>query len=447
MSIKKLGLWTVNRAGHSDGYSYAGLKFKNALEEHGVEIVRDSSALVGISFTQPYDYQYCTSPRKIGYTPWETTEFPVDWVKMANKLNGVWTTSNFCKEALESSGIKKDVRVLVHGIDKNDWTLSKRKNVDKFTFFHVGEPSPRKNGQLVAEAFVKLFKNKTDVELLLKASEHTVIRFDNPFRAPDSEPNIRIETKVLSVSELNALFHTAHCLVYPSSGEGFGMIPFQAAATGMPTLVVNWGGIKEFENYITPLEYKVKKSGDSYHIGDWAWPSFDDICDKMLDVYNNREKYFDDAYLKAQRLRKNKKFSWYNIAETAIQYIGDDIMAVTSDKVNKKAKPPEKNVKTKVDAEEAVNLLNELDILPLEETNDALDVAETGKDSKAGKVLMKMDRDCVSWTTHDQVIFTKNHPFQLVEEAESDRLMREGGFRRAHPEEVKNWYYSEPTFE
>jgi hypothetical protein len=56
------------------------------------------------------------------------------------------------------------------------------------------------------------------------------------------------------------------------------------------------------------------------------------------------------------------------------------------------------------------------------------------------KVLMRMERGCLSWKTHDGVIFSKEHPYQLVTDAESELLMREGGFRKAHPDELNQWY-------
>ncbi len=57
-----------------------------------------------------------------------------------------------------------------------------------------------------------------------------------------------------------------------------------------------------------------------------------------------------------------------------------------------------------------------------------------------GVVLMKMERQNSSWTTRSGVIFTQEHPFQLVPEDEVDELLNEGGFRRADPKEVVNFY-------
>jgi hypothetical protein len=59
-----------------------------------------------------------------------------------------------------------------------------------------------------------------------------------------------------------------------------------------------------------------------------------------------------------------------------------------------------------------------------------------------GRVLLKMERKNSSWTTRSGVIFTQEHPFQLVPEEEVEELLREGGFRRADPQEVVYFYAS-----
>lgn len=56
------------------------------------------------------------------------------------------------------------------------------------------------------------------------------------------------------------------------------------------------------------------------------------------------------------------------------------------------------------------------------------------------RVLMKMERHNASWTTRSGVRFTSQHPFQLVPASEVDELIKEGGFRRADPKEVINFY-------
>jgi len=58
----------------------------------------------------------------------------------------------------------------------------------------------------------------------------------------------------MSVENLVNLYHTHHCLVYPTWGEGFGFIPLQGLASGMPTITTYpWAN---YEKYIGPLKLK-----------------------------------------------------------------------------------------------------------------------------------------------------------------------------------------------
>ena len=59
--------------------------------------------------------------------------------------------------------------------------------------------------------------------------------------------------------------------------------------------------------------------------------------------------------------------------------------------------------------------------------------------NKDGKILMFMERENFSWKTPGGVIFTREHPYQIVAEEEVPVLLPEG-FREASAEEVKKYY-------
>lgn len=59
--------------------------------------------------------------------------------------------------------------------------------------------------------------------------------------------------------------------------------------------------------------------------------------------------------------------------------------------------------------------------------------------SSNGTVLL-MTSATGSWTTGKGVEFTQERPYQFVENDEIEPLIGSGRFRRADPEEVKNFY-------
>lgn len=56
------------------------------------------------------------------------------------------------------------------------------------------------------------------------------------------------------------------------------------------------------------------------------------------------------------------------------------------------------------------------------------------------KFILKMERMNASWATRNGVVFTKQHPYQLVDEVEMEELLDQDGFRRADKREVVNFY-------
>lgn len=302
--------------GPIDGFSYAGLKIVKELNALGIKTPwRDDSSPVSISFCQP---PYSQSPNqfRVGYTPWESTTLPDWWIDQMNEVDYLWTTSSWCKEVFIKNGITQDILVVPHGVDGYEWTLGKRVKNRKFTFLHMGEPATRKNGQMVLDAFIEVFGDNKDVNLIFKANGSADVRLREPFGPVTMHPRIMLITENYSVPELNALYHQAHCMVYPSSGEGFGMIPLQSMATGMPTLLVNYGGVKEFGDHGIEIDYKVSDSAHNYHTGEWAFPSFESLCDKMWEVYEYYEEFSETAWKNALQLRQ--RFSWPDIVKTAI---------------------------------------------------------------------------------------------------------------------------------
>jgi len=300
--------------------SYCGLKFVQELNRMGIKTPwRDDDCPISISFCQPDWYSQETSQYRIFYTPWESTIIPDGWVMHMERGNEMWTTSQWCKDVLHDNGLKKDISVVPHGIDKDEWEITKRRTRKNFTFLHMGEPATRKGGQMVYDAFVEVFGGNKDVKLVMKANGFTTVRHRSPFGPITENPQVELITDVVDIFHLSEIFQSADCMVYPSSGEGFGMIPFQAICTGMPTIVPPYGGVADFAKYAIPMKYSVKKTDHDYHLGNWCFPDEKNLQQVMLDVYNNFPDYSAQAY--ENGLEARKKYSWSTVVETAIEQL------------------------------------------------------------------------------------------------------------------------------
>lgn len=237
------------------GYGVAADGMIRSLEAIGHSVsLNDPAAPVEISFCQPYLWNWSNPDAyHVGYVPWESTKVPDKWLPNMQAADEVWTTSRWCKMVFEKNGLE-NVRVYHHGIDTGPegWQRKRRRPVDRpIRFLHMGEPAPRKGGQLVYDTFVDLFSGSKDATLTIKAHRYNTIRGPERFHEgndggiylveQDKHANITLITEDFDTFQLIDLVRRHDVLVYPSWGEGFGLIPLQAMATGMPVICpIQW---------------------------------------------------------------------------------------------------------------------------------------------------------------------------------------------------------------
>jgi glycosyltransferase involved in cell wall biosynthesis len=312
------------------GFGYAGQHIVDSLHKLGHKVYYSNpKAQLQINFTQPQHFKMHKNQYQIGYTPWESTSMRPDWVEKFNLCDEVWATSEWVANVFKDCGITKPIFVYPHGIE-DIWTPKKRvlKEGQVLKFLHVGEPAPRKDGQLVVDTFIKLFGNNPDYQLTIKAHHNNTTRVynsRNELVSPDKEyKNIKIITEELDVDALVSLFHNHHVLVYPTWGEGFGFIPLQALATGMPVITTyDWA---QYKKYLGPLKLKSKLTdeglpksvGDEY-IGKMYKPNAQHLEDQMVEAALNYKAYA--GYYFAQSTKIHEEYNWIELTKNAFKHL------------------------------------------------------------------------------------------------------------------------------
>jgi glycosyltransferase involved in cell wall biosynthesis len=315
------------------GFGYAGQNIVNTLQEigHKVKFASPKSP-VQLNFTQPHHFKLHKGQYQIGYTPWESTKIRPEWRDIFNQCDEVWATSNWTAEVYKNNGVTKPIYVYPHGIEKR-WTPYKRvlQKGKPLKFLHVGEPSPRKDGQLVVETFIELFGNNPEYQLTVKCHGSSTIRIYNKHNqliSPEEiYTNIKIIKEEYSVDQLVNLYHMHHVLVYPSWGEGFGFIPLQGLATGMPVIsTYDWA---HYKNYLGPLKLKsslidaskegVPKAVGDPHLGSFYKPDKKHLIDQMVDAAVNYKAY--SGYYFAQSTKIHEDYNWVQLTNNAFEHI------------------------------------------------------------------------------------------------------------------------------
>lgn len=337
-------IWSENQMPKSsEGYGYAPDSLYHYIEKSGLPIRRKQPKnwveIQQLKINLPIGYfdmdkaqdeivVNCSVPDafikskiySVGFTFWETNRLPRSWVDFCNQMDEVWTCSEFMQKSFIESGITKPVYEFKLGVDPKLYFPIKRSPHSQFTFLSIGSPATRKNSQLALDAFLKVFGNNENYRLIYKSNGPP----DARIRLGDEintiiHPRITVIDEEYSHSDLAKLYDQADCLLYPTSGEGWGLIPFQAIAKGIPTICTNALACTEFANMSVPLDFRWDSNsmfGIYTGAGEWAKPNFDDLCDKMKYVVENYELISDKTYENARFINKN--MTWQKVSQKYI---------------------------------------------------------------------------------------------------------------------------------
>lgn len=311
---------------NKNGYGYATKYIVESLKQLGHDTpFQDPKSPVQLNFSQPEHFKLHKNQYQISYTPWESTELPKDWIPFMKACDEIWTTSDWCANIFEDAGLK-NIKVFPHGIDPI-WKPRRRNDDGVIKFLHIGEPAPRKGGQMVVDAFAHLFGDNPNYSLTVKAYMHNTTRIYNNYidknilGSPDQMyKNITINAKVLNDEELLQLHYDHDVLIYPSYGEGFGFIPLQALATGMPVIcTAAWANYK---NYLGPLALKsnlIDSPWQHPHLGKVFEPDYKHMVELMRDVAFNFKAY--SGYYFAQSTKIVEEYNWLQLTNKAFDPI------------------------------------------------------------------------------------------------------------------------------
>lgn len=308
----------------SNGYGLAGYNMVFSLSELGHEVLfRERDAEVEIAFCQP-EWAMWSNPDAyhIQYTPWESTVLPDGWLDYFNQADELWTPSPVIAEWYRDAGVTSEVKVYEHGIDHR-WSPGEPKSkIDgKFVFLHHGSPAPRKGAQDAVNAFLELYDGDPNMLLVLKSHGVTEARIldkaGNIVGDIYNHPNIKVIERVMELDELIDLYRSVDCMIYPGYGEGFGFIPLQALATGLPVICTEaWAPYRRFLDPRLSLgSTLVESPWPQLHQGKMFQPSYDDLKASMGTAVRDIDSLKADAMAKVDLV--HKEYDWKTLTEEA----------------------------------------------------------------------------------------------------------------------------------
>jgi glycosyltransferase involved in cell wall biosynthesis len=139
------------------------------------------------------------------------------------------------------------------------------------------------------------------------------------FGRVDGFNNVTLIGDNISKAGLMELYAKNDVMVYPSYGEGFGFIPLQALATGMP--VISTGEFLPYRDFLHPLEIPGRwdRSIWSVHPGKVLYPNYDALVAKLRFCQKNMNYLATSFYQQAPLI--HKEYNWLDKTEKAWAHI------------------------------------------------------------------------------------------------------------------------------
>ena len=233
---------------HRGSYAIVGKLFQKTLQQFGEveqlstpadlrERTNLSRAFGGVVFHNTLGDSFVSLDGcyNIALPAHEWSEYPMNWIKLLNQFDEVWTTTDHVLEVLKRGGLNVPIFKLPPALDtesiptKQNWNLS-----EKPKFFFVGEPHFRKGHHLLMQGFMKAFPETGSALLTIKTSPSC--EWESP------RDDIILIKEKWPREKLLAEYANHDCFVSASLAEGLGLPVAEAIMAKLPVCTNFWGG-------------------------------------------------------------------------------------------------------------------------------------------------------------------------------------------------------------
>lgn len=248
----------------------------------------------------------------IGYTVWETSRLPLQWVESINdSVDEVWCPSIYNKLVFLNSGVNIPINVFPHvflrkELPKKELVIIKLHtgqnviaNDEYYTFYSISELNVRKGVEDLINTFCQTFTKRDKVRLILKVhyknydeqnKKFCLTKLNEIISKYKNPPLIQFLINNLTDREILALHSIGDCYVSLTKSEGFGLTIFEAFNYGKKIIATGYSGHMDFlgNTYGGLVEYRLGKlSGmnefSKYYTDDqeWAYPNLEHAGELM----------------------------------------------------------------------------------------------------------------------------------------------------------------------
>lgn len=261
----------------------------------------------------------------------------------------VFTFSPYWKKCLKDQGITRPLDVILHGFDpKMFFPLPKefvRKQIgipqDAFVYMNLNRNQPRKRYDLLVMAFVELIvKYPTKPVFLMCVCDkgekggwwlfeifQRELRLRNvPIENFGNRLMVSSQDMIFKDEDVNMFYNLADVGINTADGEGWGLCNFEQMGCGIPQIVPDIGGFKEFasseNSMIVKPKYRYYHPTAHSPVGGEA-----EVCDPH-DICLAMEEYLMDSEKKNNHGKKAREtvlsYTWEKAATRLIKRLQDE---------------------------------------------------------------------------------------------------------------------------
>jgi|GEM_PF-1169265 len=272
------------------------------------------------------------------------SDYAVNFLNYADKII---VPSNFCVEVYRSSGVKKPVYRVPHGVDaewyttKNIWGTELREKVGdlvkavyeykvkknkKILLFWLWHSPERKGFDEVLKVYTRLMKERNDIVLVMKVAtlqSFLVAHLSPNYPSKPEDLDINFVVGWLSEFDKMALYDLADITLMFSIGGGFEINTLESLARGVPVITSNKGS---WTDYVPPfLQVKAGervKVFDKHdiHVGYGYKVDVEDALNKIHDILDNYDEYKARTEEWSSKVLANE-YRWDIIAQKLVKVI------------------------------------------------------------------------------------------------------------------------------
>lgn len=240
---------------------------------------------------------------RIAITMFESSALPPGWVDVLNRLDAVVVPCSWLETVFRDAGVTTALHRVPLGIKECYRPAHRPAGRSPFTFLTVATPYPRKGWDIAVRAFDAAFGRSEDHRLLIK------MRAGRKLPVRVLHPRVEVLAEDLDDAGMAELFRSVDAFVFPSRGEGFGLPPREAAATGLPVVATAWGGTADdIEEWGWPLRCTHVKAwyghGRFAGLGGWADPDVHHLAELMRQIAAGGGDVHARAMRHAERARQ-----------------------------------------------------------------------------------------------------------------------------------------------